>query len=226
MRALTSFKEVQTRAFLALSFGMAASLLAPLHCRGETSEASYSFSIPAQPLANALLAFSKTAGIEIYYKAAHADGSRSTAVEGEYTPNEAMRVLLRNTGFEAVRTSPGALTIKPQATALAQTKGLSVYEPYFAKVQHRISELLCNGTATAAAEEAVRIWIAPTGSVIRAESPGKETEEKKGKLAEALVGLGIGAPPRGMPQPINLIVFSDVRARQPCTGGDLRATQR
>jgi hypothetical protein len=69
------------------------------------------FHIPAQPLANALQAFGEKTGIQLLYESDSAAGLRSAAVEGDFTPFEALTVLLNESGLKVRYSSPDAITI-------------------------------------------------------------------------------------------------------------------
>jgi outer membrane receptor protein involved in Fe transport len=59
------------------------------------------FNLPAQPAADALLAFSKQTKIEIFFSADALRKVRSTEVSGRFAPLDALSRLLQGTGFKA-----------------------------------------------------------------------------------------------------------------------------
>ena len=69
------------------------------------------FHIPAQPLAGALQAFGERTGIQLLYESDSAAGLDSAAVEGDFTPSEALTVLLNGSGLKVRYSSPDAITI-------------------------------------------------------------------------------------------------------------------
>jgi len=69
------------------------------------------FHIPAQPLASALQAFGERTGIQLLYESDSAAGLDSAAVEGDFTPSEALTVLLNGSGLKVRYSSPDAITI-------------------------------------------------------------------------------------------------------------------
>jgi catecholate siderophore receptor len=77
---------------------LALSALAPVP--GDTT-ASIRFNIPAQPLSDALRAFSRQAGVRVQLDVSAAAGVQSHAVSGALTPPEALRQLLAGTGLAA-----------------------------------------------------------------------------------------------------------------------------
>jgi len=184
--------------------------------------APVAFNIPAQPLSRALIAYSAATGLEIFYKAALAEGQWSTGVVGSLSPAEALQELLKGTGYSAKSTGAGAFTILPAAseTAIEADTRRREYEPYFAIIQARIADALCrNASATVVASEVVvRTWFTPLGFMVRAEvlqdDGGPATDQS---LAAAIRGVSIGQSlPAGMPQPINMVIFPASKVSGEC----------
>lgn len=61
------------------------------------------FNIPAQPAADALTAFSKQSGMDVLYASRDLKKVQSQAVVGEFEPDAAIALLLKDTGFTATR---------------------------------------------------------------------------------------------------------------------------
>ncbi|MBR0643055.1 TonB-dependent siderophore receptor [Plastoroseomonas hellenica] len=72
-----------------------------------------SFTIPAQPLAAALGAFSDATGIQFFFDAAMARGLRSGAVAGSMTPDAALAQMLAGTGLTYRHTNRTTVTLIP-----------------------------------------------------------------------------------------------------------------
>ncbi|WP_292022483.1 MULTISPECIES: TonB family protein [unclassified Brevundimonas] len=77
------------------------------------------FSIPAQPLDDALTRFGASTGFQLLYDASLALGRRSTAVEGVMEPRQALMRLLDGTGLSARFTSRGAVVIYATSASTA-----------------------------------------------------------------------------------------------------------
>jgi outer membrane receptor protein involved in Fe transport len=78
------------------------------------------FDIPAQPLADALAAFSKQAGVQLSHDGVDLAGRRSAAVSGHHTVDEALELLLAGSGLAYRRTGADAVAVvMPAATAAA-----------------------------------------------------------------------------------------------------------
>lgn len=81
--------------------------------------APVNFNLPAQPAADALLAFSQQAQAEVLFSFDELRTIRSTAVHGRLEPEDALIHLLRGTGFAARRNPAGKFVV----LALAQPAG-------------------------------------------------------------------------------------------------------
>jgi hemoglobin/transferrin/lactoferrin receptor protein len=68
--------------------------------QGGDAAAPRNFNIPAQPLGLALNAFGRQSGLQVTLSAATSRGLTSNAVNGSFTPEQALALMLRNTGIE------------------------------------------------------------------------------------------------------------------------------
>jgi hypothetical protein len=181
------------------------------------SGAELQFDIPAQPLASSLKAYSAITNLELYYESSLMDGHRSPSIRGSFSPDVALRRLLEGTGFSVASFDPGTVTIlpprqQPRGQKLEAIKSKAVeFTPYFALIQAGLRSAFCRTPAiqTDLLELIVRLWIAPSGAVARADilSPtGSDVRDRA--YAAALRTLVIGEPPpAGMPQPVTLMVL-------------------
>jgi iron complex outermembrane receptor protein len=69
------------------------------------------FDIPAQAAADALIVFSKQAGVDVLYSFKDLSAVRSQPLTGEFEPEEGLKVLLKDTGFAAARDEAGKFVI-------------------------------------------------------------------------------------------------------------------
>lgn len=87
------------------------------------------FAIAPQPLSSALLQFSSMTQIELLYDAAMTRDVETQGVSGEYTPEEALRILLRDTGLSPRTTTSGSITLErmsaPQSMSAARAPSLA-----------------------------------------------------------------------------------------------------
>jgi hypothetical protein len=181
------------------------------------------FDIPAQPLAAALYAYSTAAAVEVVADGALVSGRRSAALKGAFTPEDALRDLLVGTGLTLRRTGANAFVLAPMAAA-APADPLSPpdFADYSTLIQTAMKQALCRIAATQPGgyRTAAQLWIAPSGAVVKAallSSTGNH--DRDAMLAAVLRGLTIGEPPpRGLPQPVTLVILP----RAPAETGDCR----
>jgi iron complex outermembrane recepter protein len=69
------------------------------------------FDLPAQPAADALLAFSQQSGTDVLFSSDELRGKTSNAVRGRYEPEEALADLLKGTDFSARRKNKGKYVV-------------------------------------------------------------------------------------------------------------------
>jgi hypothetical protein len=69
------------------------------------------FNIPSEPLAKALQTYGEIADVQVLYESALAKGQRSTAVQGNLLPKDALRILLSATDLNVFYTRPDAITL-------------------------------------------------------------------------------------------------------------------
>ncbi len=84
------------------------------------------FKIPAQPAPAALMEFSSQAQAEVVYSADDLKSVRANEVMGEYEPEEALGMLLRDTGYTARRNSGGKFVVTRAAIITGSVRGTLV----------------------------------------------------------------------------------------------------
>jgi iron complex outermembrane receptor protein len=78
------------------------------------------FAIAPQSLSSALLQFSETAHVEILFDAAMTGNLQAQGLSGDYSPDEALRLLLNDTGLTYRKTSAGNITLEKNSMAPIQ----------------------------------------------------------------------------------------------------------
>lgn len=169
------------------------------------------FDIPAQSLADALVAYGAATGLEVYYDGAWAIGRRSVALKGRFTPESALGMLLHGSGYAARMVDPRTFTLTATAPAPAAAHVSDVvirrYEPYFAALQARISQALC-GADGAAGEIVFSVSVDRAGVISRTEMLHSSGDAARDARVFGLRGMSVGgAPPAGMPQPVTMAVY-------------------
>ncbi|NOV30191.1 TonB-dependent receptor [Methylomonas sp. ZR1] len=81
------------------------------------------FDIPAQSLNQALLMFGRQSQQQLMYGTDIADNLRSRNLQGDYTADEAIRILLGDAPLQAVTTGEGAITLQPRPAELQNNLG-------------------------------------------------------------------------------------------------------
>ena len=191
------------------------------------AENAATFVIPAQPLDQALAAFSVSTGLQMLYDSSLADGRRSSSVSGRMQPREALALMLAGTGLTARFTSGGAVviyagstsavTLNPITATAAPVIGRSgasaEARAYAEAVQRQTVEALRQDASLSGGDYAlsVRLWVAGDGMTRRVEVLNGSGEA--GRDADFLVlasKLQFPAPPPDLPQPMRI----EFRVRQ------------
>ena len=191
------------------------------------------FHIPAQPLANALQAYGAQTGVQVLYESHSAAGQRSVAVEGSFTPEDALNLLLTGTDLSVRYTKPDAITLArsapeqdvPPASPLAKAdlslgtlrvraggeeEDAGPLRDYSESVQADIQKALQKNAKTRAGSyrAVIDLWIDPSRTVARTQlfrSTGDA--ERDAAVAAALRGVVISrAAPTNMPQPVRVAI--------------------
>ncbi len=96
---------------------LAGSIAAPAVASETPAFASpQSFDIPSQPLDSALTELADRAGLKLLYRADTARQARSHKVAGNYTPQQALDIMLHDTGLSYRLTDDGVVTIEKPRT--------------------------------------------------------------------------------------------------------------
>lgn len=192
------------------------------------------FDIPALPLATALQSYSEKSGVHVMYESESAVGRRSSAVKGEFTREEALRILLGDDDLivryaradsvvllnpaEARRDEPPE-ALRSSADIVLDTLhvGKSANEPdrnaladYISVIQQDVQQALRKrGKAAAGSYRVgVELWVDPSRTIRKTEvfqSTGDR--ERDVAVAEALQGVVIRQnAPAHTPQPVRVMI--------------------
>ena len=91
--------------------------VAVIHAQEPASTLSRAFDIPAQSLSSALLQFSDNTNLELLFDAALTRDMRTQGVSGNHTSEEALGLLLKDTGLNYRWTSSGSVALERRSTA-------------------------------------------------------------------------------------------------------------
>lgn len=192
------------------------------------------FDIPAQPLVEALQAYSVTTGAQVMFETSSASGFRSLPVQGEFTAEAALQMLLADTDLRVRYTRANAITVAPlsapdadqppphalapadmalgtlNVSGGAESGDRSRMGEYIGVVQADIQKALKKaGKARGGDYRAeVKLWVGPSRIVQRAElSRSNGDKDRDALIASALQGLVLSqAAPTNTPQPIRFMI--------------------
>jgi hypothetical protein len=192
------------------------------------------FELPAQPLAQALQAYSRIADVAVVALNRQLEGHLSTALSGDYARREALSRLLADTGFEADFTAEDAAIIVPSSTSPQRSSSLPPtlgaappgidgiggssddrgdFRAYAALVQTRLTEALCESPQTRPGSYrlVVQLRIGETGSVVASKVVGTTGQPARDAAIErAMRTLAFdAAPPAGLPEPVTILMHPD-----------------
>ncbi len=177
------------------------------------------FSIPAQPLADALNAYGEATRIPMFVDTELTAGRRSSAVTGVLSPFDALNGLLAGTGLAARSVGNSGFTLVPLRTAAvaspaASPRGAAAvarFDRYGAAIQRALHERLCRHQETRPGtfRVLVRLWIGGTGRIGRSEMLTSTGDGRRDRmLAAALQDFAIDEPPPpDLPQPVTLLLI-------------------
>jgi hypothetical protein len=194
------------------------------------------FDIPAQPLATALQAYGERTGVQVLYESNSAVGRSSVAVQGNFTPNAALDLLLTATDLKVRYTRPDAITLallsadddRPPATPFG-TADLSLgtlhvratsdgdgddaaarLHDFSESVQTDIQKALQKNAKTRGGSyrAVLDLWIDPLRTIQRTELfRSTGDQERDTAVATTLRGLTISRPaPANTPQPVRVVI--------------------
>lgn len=192
------------------------------------------FSIPSEPLALALQNFSRQSGLQLLYESELAADQRSVRVEGRYTLDQALRLLLSRTHLTIHYTRRSAATLSQPGAARASTPASLADTPeltlapleiqgetaslggradltdYTVAVESDVRAALHRDARTRSGHYRVglRLWVDATRRVERAQLFQSSGDlERDAAIAAMLRGLTISRDtPAGLPQPIRVMI--------------------
>lgn len=193
------------------------------------------FRIRAQPLIEALQAFSQQSGVQVMFETAAAAGFRAPSVEGDFSPDVALRLLLAETDLKVRYSRSRAVTLAPAsapdpdlppmlslgagADMALETLHVSGKDTtdrnqlgeYVAAVQSDIQKALkrVNQSRRGEYRIAVRLWVDPASRGIdRAELDGSTGDPvRDASIADMLHMMTLSRqPPPNLPRPIRFMI--------------------
>ena len=186
-------------------------------------DAAAPFDIPAQPLAAALDAYSAATGLVAVYNGRLAEGRISNAVRGTFAPEQALHLLLRDSGLVAQYTSAGAFVVvvapddpglmrTPAAIARAALSAQDAVERrYSALLQQSVNEALCGRPLTRPGDyrAALSLWVGADGAVTRVRLLSSTGDvQRDAQIIDGATAVAVGEPPPArMAQPFTMVLL-------------------
>jgi hypothetical protein len=182
--------------------------------------ARMAFDIPAQPLGAALQAYAQATGQSVFFDGQLTAGRHSAAVQGEFTPQEALRRLLEGSRLVARFTADTTLTLveDPAAaqagteasTAPAPTTGEPLAEGNARVVQRALERTLCRWPRAqpGSYRAVVQLWIGPSGHVRRTRMLASTGLPARDTALRAAMGTLVLEPPASeAEQPLTILLL-------------------
>lgn len=181
------------------------------------------FHIPPQPLGNALERYARISNLEVLYNDALTEGRRSSLVDGVYTPETALEILLSGTGLSADFKDAGFFAVRPAPTQRPDVgraaPQAAEQQRYYGIVQAGLKTAFCGiDVALDGNRVAARLWIGQSGRVLQVRalnSTGNDDLDRR--IEGALRRLSLRAsPPPSVAQPITIVILSDAVDAEAC----------
>ena len=202
--------------FLATVISTGTDALAEEQERGATKINTH-FDIRSQPLADALIAYASTTGVEIFVEEALTAGQTSSALKGTYDVETALSGILTGTGLEFRRAADHAFTIVASpaqefsADRVPEWSRNSEHRRFLAALQYGVRLALCGRRETSPGHyrAALAIWTDPMGVIVSARVLGaSDGKTIAASIAEGLKRVSVGMPtPASLGQPVVLVVL-------------------
>jgi hypothetical protein len=172
-------------------------------------EVQVTFDIPSQSLADALRRYGDLTGREALYDASLADGRVSGALDGQSTPDDALRRLLTGTGLYARFVTETAFVLLPLPADAAPTQTQFTPPRYYGLIQDTLLDALCKAGARPGSYRMLLVFqIGATGQIEAPQRIGSTGATEVDQLIDATlrrVRLS-EAPPPNFAQPVSILL--------------------
>ncbi len=191
------------------------------------------FHIPSQPLANALEVYARESGIEVLYESSIVASLESESVEGTYTPEMALQMMLSKTELKVRYARANAITlslpgsddslppVSPFAdadlsldplrvTSGAESADVGLLREFSEVIQSDLARALRQNAQTRSGsyKASVNLWVDPSRK-IRSATLLRPTGDmgRDASIPIALEGVVLSrAPPANTPQPVKVVI--------------------
>lgn len=179
------------------------------------SSRQYTFDIDAQPLGDALVAYSGVTGIETLYDSAVARGHGSAPVKGAFNAVDALRAMLVGTGLSARPIAQDAVTIELQPTpvraAASPEHDNNDRRGYYGVIQASIARAFCSSDLVqpGAYRAIVKFSVTAMGQIRQPSLIGTTGRDDRDRMIlRTLDGMSMAVPPPAdLQQPIMMVIL-------------------
>jgi len=187
-----------------------------------------SFDIPAQPLAEALHAFSQQSGMAVLVDRELTARQRSMPLTGAFSARDGVQRLLEGTGLAARYSSADAFTVQrvqlPAALPGARNRNAAGEAGNYARtLQYAVEQALCAFALTRPGRyrAALQVWIDDRGVLAHSRLLASTGDHRRDTaLVERLRALRLERPPpTSLAQPVTLLLLPDTRMECPLSQG-------
>ncbi len=208
-------------------FGIAVTGYPPVAAQQISSKANQiEFDIPAQPLIEALEAFSASSGYQVLVADPAAAAFRSSSIKGLLLPRDALIGIVAATGLKIRYTATTSVILVPDrstaSTQFTSTDGLAAVEKtqFDGALQGAVLRALCRdaGLRRGNYRLALDIWVRSSGQVDRVELLGSTgSVYLDDRIITTLRSVVSSPPVRGLTQPTTMLIgLSSSRPNEVC----------
>ncbi len=188
--------------------------------------------LPAQDLEHALHAYSRATGMAVLVDRELTRGRRSIGVQGRFTAQEALAVLLTGSGLMARYARDDAFTLQvPQVSQAPLARGAMarsaarINHSYATALQQAIEASLCRSPLTrpGSFRALVQVWVNAEGIIEHSRLVSSTGDAQRDEaLVRSLGAARVERPaPSSLRQPVTLLLMPDTTGmRMECTAGN------
>jgi hypothetical protein len=194
----------------AILIAVSAFFASGLNLSAQSSDASFQFNIPSQPLETALGRYGDVTGREALYDTSVAGGRVSGDLRGKYTPNEALQKLLSGTGLSARFVADDSFVVLSAPLTNRLPASPSVQRRYYGVIQQNLLAALCRSSIARPGRYRIvaMFWIDATGGIENSQrigSTGAADADRQIDMTLRSVRFG-EPPPAGFEQPVLILL--------------------
>lgn len=187
--------------------------------------------LPAQDLEHALQAYSRATGMAVLVDRDLTRGRRSIGVQGHFTAQEALAMLLTGSGLMARYARSDAFTLQlpqvsqsPAPHGAAARNAARINNSYATALQKAVETSLCDSALTrpGSYRALVQVWVNRDGLIEHSRLVSSTGDEQRDEaLVRRLGAARVARPaPSSLRQPVTLLLMPDTTGmRMECTTG-------